>query len=228
MSTLPPTAPVAPATVPQANVTLPHDTTGVPYGGYDPNTDQMKVEAFDGQIVTLGALGDAAATSDTGSFSLMALVKRLLSRFTAFGLGGIQVGGAARQSSTFTAAASISTSSSVPTAIVTGSDLGVKYRTIGLQWTGNQALTVVVQVAAGTSGPTATLLSFTLTAGNVTAQSALIIPTHNITVNGSGATLASGTLADLGSQVYNTLQIAAYVGSTASTGGLSLDYLGVA
>lgn len=40
----------------------------------------LPVVAADGAVVTLGMLGDAAASADTGSFSLIALTKRLLGK----------------------------------------------------------------------------------------------------------------------------------------------------
>ena len=41
------------------------------------------VESADGADASLGAKADSAATTDTGTFSLIALVKRLLSRLTS-------------------------------------------------------------------------------------------------------------------------------------------------
>jgi hypothetical protein len=48
------------------------------------NQSAVPVSVADGANVTLGAQADAAATTDTGTFSLLALFKRLLSRLTAF------------------------------------------------------------------------------------------------------------------------------------------------
>jgi len=50
---------------------------------------EITVSAADGAIVALGARGDAAATTDTGAFSLIALVKRGLQHATSLmsGLG---------------------------------------------------------------------------------------------------------------------------------------------
>ncbi len=45
----------------------------------------VSVYGKDGNIVTVGAQADTAATSDGGTFSLMALIKRLLAKFPAIG-----------------------------------------------------------------------------------------------------------------------------------------------
>ena len=42
----------------------------------------MGVTASDGALATIGAMGDAAASADTGSFSLMAMTKRLVAKLT--------------------------------------------------------------------------------------------------------------------------------------------------
>lgn len=70
-----------------------NETTGLALAGaptqahLDPWTEPVSIA--DGCIVSLGAKADAAATTDAGTFSLIALFKRLLEKLTA----GINVGG---------------------------------------------------------------------------------------------------------------------------------------
>ena len=49
---------------------------------FAPSGASMPVTVADGASVSLGARGDAAATTDTGTFSLIALIKRLLGKTT--------------------------------------------------------------------------------------------------------------------------------------------------
>lgn len=50
-------------------------------GGF--KSSAARVGMLDGDLVTLGAKADSAATTDTGTFTLMALFKRLLGKWSA-------------------------------------------------------------------------------------------------------------------------------------------------
>ena len=66
-----------------ALVTLVDPTTGLPYAAGGSSGGGGAVTVADGDDVALGATDDSAASSDSGTFSLIALVKRLLGKLPA-------------------------------------------------------------------------------------------------------------------------------------------------
>lgn len=66
-----------------ALVTLVDPTTGDPYAAGGSSGGGGAVTVADGADAALGATDDAAASSDSGTFSLIALVKRLLGKLPA-------------------------------------------------------------------------------------------------------------------------------------------------
>lgn len=234
-NTLPPVAPVAPVAVPQPSTTLPRDTNGIPVGGYDTNTDQLKVEAFDGQIVTLGALADTAATADSGSWSLIALTKRLLGRLTANALGGI-VTGAAVQSRPIASAlgSTLSAASATPTLIgAFTASTAVKSRAFSYWSTSNQTIIFMVYGIVGTAaqgaygspalgGGGVLLASWTTLAGNGTTQYGIVSALGAIAQSGTAPTVLSGAFANLNIPA-TQLAIYAYAGAAITAGSFAFD-----
>jgi hypothetical protein len=221
MSTLPPVAPVAPASVPQPATTLPLDTNGIPVGGYDTLTDQLKIEILDGQHVTIGALADTPATDDTGAWSLQALMKRLIQRFPLAGV----------PQSVTQAGSGISSTATTPTTILTAMETGPRRRGFVIGSSLTQVVTITIWLQTGAASPVnvaAYNTLFTMAAGNTTHQLVLVTSAGIKPLGITAGTLSTApTLTTDGSAQLDapltSLIIKASVAAGA-TGNLWIDY----